>query len=69
MTNHKDTLQDSPESEDAKQLVRTSILIEDETDRALRALAKAGERPLSWEIRRALEDHVERQQHLARQLA
>ncbi len=50
MTNHKVT--DS--------LVRTSVLITAETDRALRDLAKAGERPLSWEVRRALEDHVER---------
>jgi len=41
-------------------LVRTSILVTSDTDRALRELAARGERPLSWEIRRALEDHVER---------
>lgn len=42
-------------------LVRTSILVTAETDQALRALAKAGDRPLSREIRRALEDHVRRE--------
>jgi predicted transcriptional regulator len=41
-------------------LVRTSILVTQETNVALRRLAEIGERPLSWEIRRALEDHVER---------
>lgn len=48
-------------SKGAERLVRTSILVTEETDRALRALADKGERPLSWEIRRALEDHVERE--------
>ncbi len=42
-------------------LVRTTVLISEETDQALRQLADDGERPLSWEIRRALEDHVDRQ--------
>ncbi len=46
-------------NESAK-LVRTSVLVFEETDRALRELADEGERPLSWEIRRALEDHVAR---------
>ncbi len=41
-------------------LKRTSVLVSEETDRELRALARRGKRPLSWEIRRALEDHVRR---------
>lgn len=40
-------------------LVRTSILVHEETDQALRRLAERGKRPLSWEIREALERHVE----------
>jgi predicted transcriptional regulator len=40
-------------------LVRTSVLIAQDTDQALRALAEKADRPLSWEIRRALETHVE----------
>lgn len=39
-------------------LVRTSVLVAEETDRALRALADAADRPLSREIRRALEMYV-----------
>jgi predicted transcriptional regulator len=42
-------------------LVRTSILVTAETDQALRRLAEEGKRPLSWEIRQALEAHVARQ--------
>ena len=45
----------------ASKLVRTSVLVPEDTDEALRKLAEKGQRPLSWEIRRALEDHVERQ--------
>lgn len=45
----------------AGKLVRTSVLVPETTDEALRELAEKGQRPLSWEIRRALEDHVERQ--------
>lgn len=45
----------------AEQLVRTSVLVPETTDEALRELAEKGQRPLSWEIRRALEDHVARQ--------
>ena len=41
-------------------LVRTSILVAHETDKALRQLAEDGKRPLSWEIRQALEDHVDK---------
>lgn len=41
------------------QLTRTSILVPVEVDKALRELAHAGQRPLSWEVRRALENHVE----------
>jgi predicted transcriptional regulator len=39
-------------------LVRTSILVPEDTDRKLRELAEAAHRPLSWEIRLALEAHV-----------
>lgn len=42
-------------------LVRTSVLVTEATDRALRDLAKQGRRPLSYEIRAALEEYVERQ--------
>lgn len=52
MTNNK--------SEDRGGLVRTSVLVTRETDRALRELAEQGRRPLSWEIREALEKHVAR---------
>jgi predicted transcriptional regulator len=43
------------------ELVRTSILVTSDTDHALRELAAKGDRPLSREIRRALEDYVERE--------
>lgn len=42
-------------------LIRTSVLIHEDTDKALRTLAEKGDRPLSREIRRALEDHVQRE--------
>jgi predicted transcriptional regulator len=42
-------------------LVRTSVLIPEDIDARLRALAAQGDRPLSREIRRALEDHVARE--------
>jgi predicted transcriptional regulator len=45
---------------DAK-LVRTSVLVSEETDRALREIADKAHRPLSWEIRLALEAHVQRE--------
>lgn len=44
---------------DASKLVRTSVLIPAETDASLRMLADKGKRPLSWEIRVALEAHVD----------
>ena len=47
------------EMNDPARLVRTSVLIPEDTDRKLRELCK-GKRPLSWEIREALEQHVER---------
>lgn len=50
MANRKDTPAD---------LVRTSVLVKAKTDEALRALAEEAHRPLSWEIRLALEAHVE----------
>lgn len=59
MANRKDT------SENTTGLVRTSILVKAETDAALRELADAGKRPLSWEIRMALEEHVQRQRRKA----
>lgn len=49
------------DAHEAGRLVRTSVLVPEATDEALRKLAEKGQRPLSWEIRRALEDHVERQ--------
>lgn len=39
-------------------LVRTSVLVPADVDKALRELADKGKRPLSWEIRQALEKHV-----------
>lgn len=53
--------QGDPPSTRVSKLTRTSILVPVETDQALRELAEKGERPLSWEIRRALEAHVERE--------
>lgn len=50
---------------DEPRLIRTSVLIPKPTDEALRKLADRAERPLSWEIRRALEDYVERAQEAA----
>ena len=41
-------------------LVRTSVLIPEDTDKALRKLADDGNRPLSREVRQALEEHVAR---------
>lgn len=55
----------STQGERATKLVRTSVLVPETTDEALRKLAEKGQRPLSWEIRRALEDHVERQSEKA----
>ena len=43
-------------------LVRTSVLVPVELDRKLRELAERAERPYSWEVRRALEDYVEREE-------
>jgi predicted transcriptional regulator len=42
-----------------QKLVRTSVLVPEEVDASLRLLADKGKRPLSWEIRQALENHVE----------
>lgn len=44
---------------DTSDLVRTSVLVKADTDQALRDLAERAHRPLSWEIRLALEAHVE----------
>jgi hypothetical protein len=49
-----------PEQGTVTPLARSSILDPEETLQALRELAEQGKRPLSWEIRQALEDHVER---------
>lgn len=46
-------------------LVRTSVLVTAETDEALRHLADRADRPLSREIRRALESYVEREMRSA----
>jgi predicted transcriptional regulator len=39
-------------------LARSSVLVREDTLEALRELAEQAERPLSWEIRRALEEYV-----------
>lgn len=41
--------------------VRTSVMISQDTNAALRKLAKQGDRKFSDEVRRALRDHVERE--------
>ena len=46
--------------QDTTRLVRTSVLVTTDTDRRLRELADAADRPLSREIRRALEEYVRR---------
>jgi predicted transcriptional regulator len=43
-------------------LIRTSVLIPEDVDTALRKLAADADRPLSREIRRALDDYVAREQ-------
>lgn len=53
------TQTDGTSRTDSPKLVRTSVLLSAETDRKLRDLADRGKRPLSWEIREALERHVE----------
>ena len=45
----------------ATRLVRTSVLVPEAVDTALRALADEADRPLSREIRRALEEYVARE--------
>ena len=52
---------DTQDARASAKLVRTSVLIPPDVHEGLQQLAGAGERPLSWEIRRALEEHVERQ--------
>lgn len=47
-------------NDNGARLVRTSILVPEDVDQALRKLADAGKRPLSWEIRHALEEYVEK---------
>jgi predicted transcriptional regulator len=47
-----------PNTETPTQLVRTSVYVSAETDRELRELADKGKRPLSWEVRLALEAWV-----------
>jgi predicted transcriptional regulator len=49
------------EYDDAKDLIRTSVLVPRGTHQALNDLADKGKRPLSWEIRNALEEHVKRE--------
>lgn len=44
-----------------KKLVRTSVMVSEDTDRALREIAEKAHRPLTWEIRLALEAHVARE--------
>jgi len=46
---------------DAELIIRTSVMLPERTDKALRKLAKDGDRPLSRQIRKALEEHVERE--------
>lgn len=41
------------------------MLVPERIDQALRDLADKGKRPLSWEIRQALEQYVEREQAAA----
>lgn len=50
---------------DEERLVRTSVLVRESTDQALRDLAEQGNRPLSYQIRIALERFVEEQRQAA----
>jgi predicted transcriptional regulator len=52
---------DTQDPRATERLIRTSVLIPEPIDTALRKLADDGDRPLSREIRRALEDHVARE--------
>lgn len=48
-----------------EKLVRTSVLLPESTDAALRELAEVADRPLSREIRRGLEQYVEAEKESA----
>lgn len=48
-----------PGERDTEELIRTTVLVPRAVHARLKQLAEAGERPLSWEIRRALEAYVE----------
>ena len=43
------------------EMVRTTVMVPKALDQAIRDLAEAHDRPLSREVRRALEAHVERE--------
>ena len=58
MANRKTTVGNRDGSHTRK-LVRTSVLIYEDTHAALLAKAEAARRPITWEIRDAIEAHVE----------
>jgi len=42
-------------------IIRTTVMLPERIDKALRQLAAEGNRPLSRQVRQALEEHVERE--------
>lgn len=42
-------------------IIRTTVMLPQRIDKALRQLAAEGNRPLSRQVRQALEEHVERE--------
>jgi predicted transcriptional regulator len=47
--------------QDSELIIRTTVMLPERLDKALRQLAAEGNRPLSRQVRQALEEHVERE--------
>jgi predicted transcriptional regulator len=46
-------------------IIRTTVMLPERLDKAIRQLAEEANRPLSRQIRQALEEHVEREKEAA----
>jgi predicted transcriptional regulator len=45
----------------ASKLVRTTVMVPEQMDAEMRRLAEEHGRPLAWELRRALQAHIDRE--------
>lgn len=54
-----------PRAGKPEKLIRTSVLLREGTDRRLRNLAAATDKPLSRHLRKAVEEYVDREEQLA----